>query len=211
MNYQPQNIKSDGSVSPTNKKGPTTIDGGIHNQNNTNTLSTNSINDVQAQNIPNKAVPQHATSNTNLSEAKAQIVRQKRNRSNNASNLDNNMTSDITLQSPMGIFDDNIEETNDQSTSFDGVLSKSTMNRKDRRGFFHKKELQLHTTIRKGKTTGHNTYILSPDQVKFNQENLQQRFEEEDNDIILNLNNSSNMGKRRNNDPTANLSLHSEQ
>jgi len=111
----------------------------------------------------------------------------------------------------MGIFDDNIEETNDQSTSFDGVLSKSTMNRKDRRGFFHKKELQLHTTIRKGKTTGHNTYILSPDQVKFNQENLQQRFEEEDNDIILNLNNSSNMGKRRNNDPTANLSLHSEQ
>lgn len=121
------------------------------------------------------------------------------------------MTSDITLQSPMGIFDDNIEETNDQSASFDGVLSKSTMNRKDRRGFFHKKELQLHTTIRKGKTTGHNTYILSPDQVKFNQENLQQRFEEEDNDIILNLNNSSNMGKRRNNDPTANLSLHSEQ
>jgi len=83
------------------------------------------------------------------------------------------MTSDITLQSPMGIFDDNIEETNDQSTSFDGVLSKSTMNRKDRRGFFHKKELQLHTTIRKGKTTGHNTYILSPDQVKFNQETFQ--------------------------------------
>lgn len=51
------------------------------------------------------------------------MVRQKRNRSNNQSNLDNNLTSDITLQSPMGIFDDNIEETNDQSTSFDGVLS----------------------------------------------------------------------------------------
>jgi hypothetical protein len=42
----------------------------------------------------------------------------------------------------MGIFDDNIEETNDgQSTSFDGVLSQSTMHRKERRGFFHKKEL----------------------------------------------------------------------
>lgn len=78
----------------------------------------------------------------------------------------------------MGVFDENIDEkTNnndrEQSTSFDGALSKSTMNRKDRRtGFFQRKELQLHTTIRKGKTTGQNTYILSPDQVKFTQENL---------------------------------------
>ena len=86
------------------------------------------------------------------------IMRKKRTRSNNQSNLDNNvLTSDITLMSLMGVFDDAIEDQNDreQSTSFDGALSKSTMNRKDRRtGFFQRKELQLHTTIRKGKTTG---------------------------------------------------------
>ena len=80
------------------------------------------------------------------------------------------------------------------------------MNKKDRR-FFHKKELQLQTTIRKGKNAGHNTYILSPDQVKFNQGNLKdrfdlkQRFEEEDNDFINNLNNSSHLGTKSTNDP----------
>ena len=72
--------------------------------------------------------------------------------------MDNNvLANDITLMSPMGVFDDNMEEPNEreQSTSFDGALSKSTMNRKDRnRGFFQRKELQLHTTIRKGKTSG---------------------------------------------------------
>ena len=49
----------------------------------------------------------------------------------------------------MGVFDEAIDENNnnnnnerDQSTSFDGALSKSTMNRKDRRtGFFQRKEL----------------------------------------------------------------------
>ena len=51
MNYQAKGTKTDGSVSPQNTKaGQKTIDGGIHNKNNINTLSTNSINDVQQTN-----------------------------------------------------------------------------------------------------------------------------------------------------------------
>ena len=100
------------------------------------------------------------------------VGRQKRNRTSNKSNLDNNnaLTSDVTLLSPMGVFDDPVDNSGtnadrEQSTSFDGVLmanqganniqgGKQAMNKKDRRGaagFFQKKELQLHTTIRKGK------------------------------------------------------------
>lgn len=36
-----------------------------------------------------------------------------------------------------------------------------------------------------------NPYILSPDKVKFTQENIQQRFEEDENDIIFNMNNGA--------------------
>jgi hypothetical protein len=58
---------------------------------------------------------------------------------------------------------------------------------------------------------GHNTYILSPDQVKFNQENLRQRFEEEDNDMMLNLNNGSNLGIKSHTEAnSAIMSLHNE-
>ena len=47
----------------------------------------------------------------------------------------------------------------------------STVNRKEKR-FFQKKDLQLQTTIRKGKNNNQHMYILSPEQIKFNQENL---------------------------------------
>ena len=54
----------------------------------------------------------------------------------------------------------------------------STVNRKEKR-FFQKKDLQLQTTIRKGKGS-QQPYVLSPDQIKFNQGNLQKRFEEDE-------------------------------
>ena len=47
----------------------------------------------------------------------------------------------------------------------------STVNRKEKR-FFQKKDLQLQTTIRKGKSNN-QAYVLSPDQIKFNQSNLE--------------------------------------
>ena len=43
-----------------------------------------------------------------------------------------------------------------------------TMNRKEKR-FFQKKDLQLQTTVSKGKNNQPNMYILSPEQIKFNQ------------------------------------------
>ena len=75
--------------------------------------------------------------------------------------------------------------------NYNGI--QSTMNRKDRR-MFGKKDLQLHTTIRKGKTNP-NLYILSPELVKFNQENLQHRMEEENSEMMLN--NSLTMENKR--------------
>jgi hypothetical protein len=51
------------------------------------------------------------------------------------------------------------------------------MNRKEKR-FFQKKDLQLQTTIRKGKQNPQ--YVLSPEQIKFNQSNLLQMFDEEE-------------------------------
>lgn len=58
------------------------------------------------------------------------VGRQKRNRTSNKSNLDKNNngpTSDVALMSPMGVFDDPIDNSapnaeREQSTSFDGVL-----------------------------------------------------------------------------------------
>ena len=53
----------------------------------------------------------NTTSDQNLNETNQMIVRKKRTRSNNQSNLDNNvLTNDITLMSPMGVFDDAMED-----------------------------------------------------------------------------------------------------
>jgi uncharacterized membrane protein YukC len=54
---------------------------------------------------------------------------------------------------------------------FSGI--QSTLNRNEKR-FFQKKDLQ--TTIRKSKQKPE--FVLSPEQVKFNQGNLMSRFEE---------------------------------
>ena len=62
------------------------------------------------------------------------------------------------VSSPLGLSDQYDE--GEQHGFADGI--QSTMNRKERR-FFQKKDLQLHTTIRKGKATNQNMYILSPD------------------------------------------------
>ena len=64
-------------------------------------------------------------SNSNLSETKSNFNNHRRHRSNNQSHLDKTQpTSQITLQSPMGNFDDNIDEVaNEQMVSFDHVMS----------------------------------------------------------------------------------------
>ncbi len=76
----------------------------------------------------------------------------------------------------------------------------STMNRKEKR-FFQKKDLQLQTTIRKGKNN--NMYILSPDQIKFNQGNLQKRFEEAEIDLSMQNNFNGPSRRANSNNPTA--------
>lgn len=77
----------------------------------------------------------------------------------------------------------------------------STMNRKEKR-FFQKKDLQLQTTIRKGKNNQH-MYILSPDQIKFNQGNLQKKFEEAEADLSM-QNNFNGVNRRAtSNNPAA--------
>ncbi len=64
------------------------------------------------------------------------------------------------------------------AASFSGI--QSPMNLKDK-SIFQRKDLQLHSSLGRGRPQRNKLInILSPEQIKFNQRNLQKRFEDED-------------------------------